>query len=46
MNVEALVFGDLLLEDIRRYRERSLEGTGMPDLTSGPARRARVQERV
>ncbi len=27
--VEALAFGDLFLEDIRRYREESLAGTGM-----------------
>jgi uncharacterized protein (TIGR00290 family) len=27
--IEAMVFGDLFLEDIRRYRETALEGTGM-----------------
>ena len=27
--VEAVVFGDLFLEDVRRYRERALEGTGL-----------------
>jgi len=27
--VEAVVFGDLFLEDIRRYREAMLEGTGL-----------------
>jgi uncharacterized protein (TIGR00290 family) len=27
--VEAMVFGDLFLEDIRRYRETALEGTGV-----------------
>ncbi len=27
--VEAIVFGDLFLEDVRRYRESSLEGTGL-----------------
>src|SRR6201986_4520691 len=30
--VEASVFGDLFLEDIRRYRERGLEGTGLSPL--------------
>lgn len=29
MGVEAVVFGDLYLEDIRRYRETSLRGTGI-----------------
>ncbi|MFZ5897459.1 MAG: ATP-binding protein [Myxococcota bacterium] len=28
-NVEVVVFGDLFLEDIRRYREERLEGTGL-----------------
>jgi|SRR5579875_3394795 len=27
--VEAMVFGDLFLEDVRAYRERALEGTGL-----------------
>jgi uncharacterized protein (TIGR00290 family) len=27
--VEAIVFGDLFLEDVRRYRESSLQGTGV-----------------
>jgi uncharacterized protein (TIGR00290 family) len=27
--IEAMAFGDLFLEDIRRYRERCLEGTGI-----------------
>jgi uncharacterized protein (TIGR00290 family) len=27
--VEAMVFGDLFLEDVRRYRETALEGTGI-----------------
>lgn len=27
--VEAMVFGDLFLEDVRRYRETALEGTGV-----------------
>jgi uncharacterized protein (TIGR00290 family) len=27
--VEVMVFGDLFLEDVRRYRERALEGTGL-----------------
>ena len=27
--IEAMVFGDLFLEDIRRYREAALEGTGL-----------------
>lgn len=27
--VEVMVFGDLFLDDVRRYRERSLEGTGL-----------------
>jgi uncharacterized protein (TIGR00290 family) len=30
--VEAMVFGDLFLEDVRRYRERMLEGTGLRPL--------------
>jgi diphthamide synthase (EF-2-diphthine--ammonia ligase) len=30
--VEAMVFGDLFLEDVRRYRERALEGTGLRPL--------------
>jgi uncharacterized protein (TIGR00290 family) len=30
--VEAMVFGDLFLEDVRRYRERSLEGSGLRPL--------------
>jgi uncharacterized protein (TIGR00290 family) len=29
LGIEAMVFGDLFLEDIRRYREATLEGTGM-----------------
>jgi uncharacterized protein (TIGR00290 family) len=29
VGVEAMVFGDLFLEDIRRYREASLEGSGI-----------------
>ena len=29
LGIEAMVFGDLFLEDIRRYREAALEGTGM-----------------
>ena len=32
VGIEVLVFGDLFLEDIRRYRERSLEGTGLRPL--------------
>jgi uncharacterized protein (TIGR00290 family) len=28
-DVDGIVFGDLFLEDIRRYREHSLEGTGV-----------------
>jgi uncharacterized protein (TIGR00290 family) len=31
-SVEAIVFGDLFLEDVRRYRERALEGTGLRPL--------------
>ena len=27
--IEAMVFGDLFLEDVRRYRETALEGTGV-----------------
>src|SRR5580693_6334554 len=27
--VEAIAFGDLFLEDVRAYREQSLEGTGL-----------------
>jgi uncharacterized protein (TIGR00290 family) len=27
--VEAIAFGDLFLEDVRRYREERLEGTGL-----------------
>ena len=27
--VEAIAFGDLFLEDVRAYRERSLKGTGL-----------------
>lgn len=30
--VEAMAFGDLFLEDIRRYRETNLEGTGITPL--------------
>ena len=30
--VEAIAFGDLFLEDIRRYREQALAGTGMTPL--------------
>jgi uncharacterized protein (TIGR00290 family) len=30
--VDVMVFGDLFLEDVRRYRERSLEGTGLSPL--------------
>ena len=30
--VEAVVFGDLFLEDVRRYRERMLEGSGLRPL--------------
>jgi uncharacterized protein (TIGR00290 family) len=30
--VEAMVFGDLFLEDVRGYRERALEGTGLRPL--------------
>jgi uncharacterized protein (TIGR00290 family) len=30
--VEAMVFGDLFLEDVRRYREHSLEGSGLEPL--------------
>jgi uncharacterized protein (TIGR00290 family) len=30
--VEAMVFGDLFLEDVRRYRERMLEGSGLRPL--------------
>ncbi len=30
--IEAIVFGDLFLEDVRRYRERALEGTGLRPL--------------
>ena len=30
--IEAVVFGDLFLEDIRRYREQTLEGTGLRPL--------------
>jgi uncharacterized protein (TIGR00290 family) len=30
--VEVVVFGDLYLEDVRAYRERSLEGTGLRPL--------------
>src|ERR1700722_6881387 len=30
--VEFMVFGDLFLEDVRAYRERSLEGTGITPL--------------
>jgi uncharacterized protein (TIGR00290 family) len=30
--VEAMVFGDLFLEDVRRYREQSLEGSGLAPL--------------
>jgi uncharacterized protein (TIGR00290 family) len=29
LGIEAMAFGDLFLEDIRRYREAALEGTGM-----------------
>jgi uncharacterized protein (TIGR00290 family) len=31
-DVEAVVFGDLFLEDIRAYREKNLEGTGLDPL--------------
>ena len=30
--VNAVVFGDLFLEDVRRYRERALQGTGISPL--------------
>ena len=30
--VEAMVFGDLFLRDVRRYREQTLEGTGLRPL--------------
>lgn len=30
--IEAMVFGDLFLEDVRTYRETALEGTGMTPL--------------
>jgi diphthamide synthase (EF-2-diphthine--ammonia ligase) len=30
--VEAMVFGDLFLEDVRRYRQRMLEGSGLRPL--------------
>jgi uncharacterized protein (TIGR00290 family) len=30
--VEVMVFGDLFLEDVRRYREQSLEGSGLAPL--------------
>ncbi|HEX3802484.1 MAG TPA: ATP-binding protein [Solirubrobacteraceae bacterium] len=30
--IDTVVFGDLFLEDVRRYRERSLEGTGLRPL--------------
>lgn len=30
--VEAMIFGDLFLEDVRRYRERALEGSGVEPL--------------
>jgi len=30
--VQAVAFGDLFLEDIRTYRERNLEGTGLEPL--------------
>ena len=30
--VEAIAFGDLFLEDVRRYRERMLDGTGLRPL--------------
>jgi uncharacterized protein (TIGR00290 family) len=30
--IEAMAFGDLFLEDIRRYRERNLDGTGIRPL--------------
>ena len=30
--IEVVVFGDLYLEDIRRYREQSLQGTGLTPL--------------
>jgi uncharacterized protein (TIGR00290 family) len=30
--IEAIAFGDLFLEDVRRYRERMLEGTGLRPL--------------
>lgn len=30
--IEAMVFGDLFLEDVRRYREQMLEGTGLRPL--------------
>ena len=31
-DISAIAFGDLFLEDIRRYRERQLEGTGLEPL--------------
>jgi uncharacterized protein (TIGR00290 family) len=30
--VDAMVFGDLFLEDVRRYREKSLDGSGLAPL--------------
>jgi len=30
--IEAVAFGDLFLEDVRAYRERQLEGTGLEPL--------------
>ena len=32
LGVDAVVFGDLFLEDIRRYRERAMDGTGLRPL--------------
>jgi uncharacterized protein (TIGR00290 family) len=32
LGVKAMVFGDLFLEDIRQYRERALDGTGIRPL--------------
>lgn len=44
--VNAVVFGDLFLEDVRRYRERALQGTGISPLFplwARPTRRAGTQ---
>ncbi len=38
--VEAVAFGDLFLEDVRRYREERMAGTGLvPLFPCGGARR-------